>query len=100
MSTELFIVKRNKKGLFKLPDGRLVQTWDTPPGAMWRCDCHGEQGWLIRLPGEMNAWCTLSRTASGPWEVSGEALKLTVKPSINVVGSWHGFITDGVMTPA
>lgn len=35
----------------------------------------------------------------GPsWEMSGEGLALTLKPSINCVGccGWHGFLTDGV----
>jgi hypothetical protein len=102
MGTELFIVSRDEKSLFPLPDGRRVETYDLPPGAMWRCDCHNELGWLIMLPNNAGPWCTLA-TAGGTgnrWTVTGEPPKLTVKPSINSVGQWHGWITDGVMSPA
>lgn len=103
MPTELFIVKRDESGLFPLPDGRRVETYDVPPGAMWRCDCHDGSGWLISLPSQnegLRLWCTLQRTANGPWNVTGEAPKLTVSPSINCLepGGWHGFIVDGVIS--
>lgn len=64
-----------------------------------RCDCHEKRGWQIMLPGVV-PWCTLDRTSQGLWGVSGEAPKLTVTPSIHVIGGWHGWITDGVLTPA
>jgi hypothetical protein len=106
VSTKLFIVTREADGLFPLPDGRRVATHELPVGAMWRCDCHGEQGWLIRLPGGrsygdsqfINAWCTLEEVPSqGRWNVSGEAPNLTVTPSIHILGEggWHGYITNG-----
>ncbi len=34
----------------------------------------------------------------GGWTVTGSAELLTVSPSINCVGIYHGFITDGVIT--
>lgn len=106
MSTKLFIVTRDADGHFPLPDGSKVGTGDLPVGAMWRCDCHGEKGWLIRLPGGRdfsghhfgNIWCTLDEVpSSGRWNVSGEAPMITVTPSIHVLGDngWHGFITNG-----
>ena len=101
MGTELFIVSRDEKSLFLLPDGRHVETYDLPPGAMWRCECHNEPGWLIMLPNGAGLWCTLME-ASGTnqrWLVTGEAPSITVKPSINA-GQWHGWITNGVMDPA
>lgn len=83
---------------------------------MWRCDCHGELGWLIRLPGEdrwpdghvfANIWCTLLGKESGKgWEVTGDAPAITVSPSIHIrpgrgaPGEWHGFIRNGEVTPA
>lgn len=104
MGTKLFIVQRGKDGLFPLPDGRRVGTGDLPPGAMWRCSCHGELGWLIQLPDHAGPWCTLEE-ASGTnqrWEVTGEAPNLTVTPSIDASWGnppnehhWHGFITKG-----
>jgi hypothetical protein len=99
---ELFIVVRDAEGLFPLADGRRVETHDLPPGAMWRCDCHSELGWLVMLPNGAGPWCTLA-TAGGTgnrWTVTGDPPKITVKPSINDVGLWHGWITEGVMTPA
>ena len=35
---------------------------------------------------------------SGGWTVTGDAPKITVHPSINYVGSYHGYLTDGVIT--
>jgi len=40
--------------------------------------------------------------ASGRWNVSGDAPKLTVTPSIQIMGEggWHGFITNGEIVGA
>jgi hypothetical protein len=104
VSTKLFIVERDKDSLFTLPDGRKVKTFEVPPGGMWRCDCHGEKGWLISLPSrnpdpEWNRlWCTLDGAGDGKgWTVTGEAPNLTVSPSINCLepGGWHGHIVNG-----
>lgn len=49
-------------------------------------------------------FCVDSRTVSdgelGPdgWAVTGAAPTITVKPSIDAKGIWHGFLTDGVLT--
>lgn len=37
--------------------------------------------------------------AGAGWTVTGEPPNLTVKPSIDAVGYWHGFLTGGVLTP-
>lgn len=34
----------------------------------------------------------------GGWTVSGDLPNISVSPSINIVGSYHGFITNGVIT--
>lgn len=39
--------------------------------------------------------CTNSETG---WDVAGEAPNITVSPSINVVGTYHGFLQNGVLT--
>lgn len=33
----------------------------------------------------------------GGWSVTGEAPNITVSPSINMVGRWHGFLTAGIL---
>lgn len=112
MNTKLFIVSRDEAGLFTLDDGSKVDTHDAPAGAMWKCQCHGERGWMIRMPGNDTwpnghvwplTWCTLlGDEQDRKWAVSGEAPNLTVTPSIHinpgngpVRGEWHGFITNG-----
>jgi hypothetical protein len=45
--------------------------------------------------------CSSPEIAAGGgegWSVSGEPPKVTVTPSINIVGRYHGWITDGVIT--
>jgi len=32
------------------------------------------------------------------WNVSGELPRISVTPSIHVIGRYHGFVTDGVLT--
>ena len=97
-------------------------------GMMWRYldgDDEGRECWWIILPSHPDqgtpghpselSWRTTDRASSPPhgmWDVSGVAPQLTVTPSIDVErwvmkggarvheGSyWHGFITDGVLTP-
>lgn len=40
------------------------------------------------------AWAGGTHQGEG-WEVSGEAPKITVSPSIHIVGSWHGYLENG-----
>jgi len=61
---------------------------------------------LVALPGDSRPHClhapTLGSGGWGPsgWQVSGELPRLTVSPSIHVVGVWHGWLRDGVLVPA
>ncbi len=32
------------------------------------------------------------------WTVTGEAPNITVSPSINMIGIWHGWLRDGVLS--
>jgi hypothetical protein len=41
-----------------------------------------------------------SNSLGAYWTVAGEAPFLTVTPSINVLGVWHGFITNGQLVDA
>jgi hypothetical protein len=34
----------------------------------------------------------------GGWQVSGDAPNITMTPSINIVGSYHGYLQNGVIT--
>lgn len=34
----------------------------------------------------------------GGWKVSGTAPQMTLEPSINIVGSYHGYLRDGVIS--
>lgn len=36
--------------------------------------------------------------AYGGWQVTGEAPNITVVPSIHLVGRYHGFLTNGVLS--
>jgi hypothetical protein len=90
--------------------------WDAlQVGDMWRVpkdDFEGRECWYIVLPsigeyaskaGALNTWHTTARSsndAEGMWEVTGEPPNITVRPSINVMGDWHGWITDGELVPA
>lgn len=60
--------------------------------------------WVV-LPGVhgLYPFCVHSpATREGPagegWTVTGDAPMITVSPSINVVGSYHGWIQNGVIT--
>ena len=37
-------------------------------------------------------------TSEDGWQVLGEPPRITVRPSINIVGGWHGYITAGVIS--
>jgi hypothetical protein len=97
-------------------------------GMMWRYpagDVEGRECWWIVLPSDdprigtpghpsRLTFLTTERAADPPhemWEVTGEPPNITVHPSIDVMaydkttnerdGSyWHGWIKDGVMSPA
>lgn len=108
MSTQLHVVERPRD-----EDGTPDDWWGLAddPGAMWRVpewDKDGRECWAIALPNRAGIWWTTYRAGdntNGPlWDVTGEPPNITVKPSINAGENdtphgWHGFITDGVMTP-
>lgn len=88
--------------------------WDGPPGAMIRAPWRDYEGrppaWVIFLPNG-TWWCTNDRAALrtetsklGPyWDVTGDAPRLTVMPSIddrNPERPWHGWVRDGELVKA
>lgn len=56
---------------------------------------------VIRLPGPVDVCLDRAVDDAGGhgWVVRGEAPRITVAPSVNVLGVYHGFIRDGVVTP-
>lgn len=58
---------------------------------------------FVHLPGGVD-FCVDSRPTrggrldDGGWEVTGEAPHITVSPSISILGVYHGFIREGVVT--
>jgi hypothetical protein len=54
---------------------------------------------LVMMP-NLEVFC-VDAAVSGEWRgwvVSGEAPRITVSPSINLVGRYHGFLRDGVIS--
>ena len=81
---------------------RDVPEPDRPVGAVWPAEYDGESGYLVMLPGgdpwhtRMPSWQTKKRwTVTMP---SGDPLHMTVSPSIDIEGGWHGWIKDGVIS--
>lgn len=101
------------------PDGKFYQLRDNPPGATWNADWFPDEGpngqysgpdgkvWRVMLPGGME-WIIYSHSSQdgpngerlkGPkWTVQGIVPKITAQPSINCVGYYHGYITDGIIS--
>lgn len=97
-------------------DDAPIGFWRDPAwwGCMWRdpdCDLPDRESWFIVLPNCAGGWSTTNRAsirhndgtiehAGGClWTVTGTPPKITVTPSIDAGPYWHGWITDGVMTP-
>jgi hypothetical protein len=101
------------------PDGNLYELRESPPGATWHADWFPDEGpngrwtgpdgkvWCVMLPGGWE-WVIYSHSRSdgpdgkrvdGPkWNVQGTIPQITVTPSINCVGHYHGFVTGGVIS--
>lgn len=92
---------------------------DTRPGDMWFCaeylthfperlssyyarNNSGREPLMVVLPSG-DWWmldgmaCSDGKTHGDGWKVAGTPPRITVKPSINLVGRWHGFLQDGVL---
>ena len=72
--------------------------WDVPGAMWWGVDGDGKRIWMVALPGGAVFTSEHIATDGGRWAVSGEPPNITVSPSINVEGIYHGFIRDGVIT--
>lgn len=89
------------------PDGKLYALLDKdlPPGAMWEApwlrDWIGPDGksLIVRLPSGSDFTVDGPSEADGRWTRIGIPPRITVDPSINEIGRYHGHIKDGVITP-
>lgn len=101
----------NEERLYRgAPDGKLYVMRDLPPGAIWRATWMedispnpyaGPDGrvWAMMMPSG-DEWLIYGpATGGGKWTVTGELPKITVHPSIHQIGSYHGFVRDGIVTP-
>lgn len=94
MSIALRIIERPRPGEDEIQPGDM---WRYPEG-----DEDGIECWAIYLPNQGGTWCTTDREGGTGhrWEVTGTPPRITVRPSLNALGHWHGWITDGVMDGA
>ncbi len=57
---------------------------------------------MVILPGRhvflIDGKCWSGGEAYGGWQVTGDAPNITVQPSINIGGSYHGWLVNGVLS--
>jgi hypothetical protein len=107
MSWPCYLVEANFYAyLFRLPGESewTLQRSDLRPGAMW-LDEDGEL--CVILPGGGSEWNVdrgrkyneqkPSRNLPA-WTRTGDLPKVTATPSINAIGTYHGWLRDGVLT--
>jgi len=91
------------------PDGKLYRLRELPPGAIWRAtwmeEIHNNpyaapdgKVWALMMPSGMEWLVYGPASGGGKWSVQGELPKITASPSIHQVGSYHGYVRDGVVT--
>lgn len=84
-----------------LPGGAIREAWwlGVAQGAAHR----GPDGkaYLLRLPAGNIDWSIYGPASDSDmyWTITGTLPNITVSPSVNAEGIWHGWIKDGVMEP-
>jgi hypothetical protein len=78
-----------------------VEGRDEYAGADHLANRRGQHLLIVETPG--GAWVVDGRsfdgTTYGPgWVRTGEPPRVTVTPSVNIVGAYHGYLRDGVLT--
>lgn len=104
-----YIVKPIRGNIFEL-DGRKVTIQELKPGACWLDD--GDlyvllpncEEWPVDLGRRQNA-SRLARDPEGAaknrlpeWRWTGTLPNITITPSVNCVGRYHGWVQNGVVT--
>jgi hypothetical protein len=89
--------------IYRAVDGRECTLRDAPPGAMWYADwfhLKGPDGRTLTVQTPAGEWCIDGYATGGgrPWTRTGTPPLVTVTPSINFVGRYHGWLKDGVLT--
>lgn len=106
--------------LWKLPSGKIVGFDELPVGAMWFdacCECgrgaecphaNEERELCVKMPGGSNGsiWNidqgkNIKARGGNPhavWIREGEPPNVTVTPSINWIGHYHGWLHGGILT--
>ena len=77
---------------WKLADGTIVQIDGLRPGAMWFDD---DCGLCVLLPCKI-IWHP--DRSDRTWKRTGDPPNVTITPSINAVGTYHGYLTNGALT--
>lgn len=88
------------------PDGKLYVCRAFPPGAMWTVDWldsslyKGPDGkvWNLMLPGGVEWLVYGPAVGGGKWDVQGVPPSITVSPSINCEGVYHGHVKQGLVS--
>ena len=62
---------------------------------MVQCPGVGRHGWPFCVDQVENGHVS----DGAGWTVTGVAPNITLVPSVNAIGAWHGFITGGVIDP-
>ena len=71
----------------------------TKPGAMWFEEIKGRRVWVVVLPCR-DLFYQDQQTSDGrnAWTCTGEPPNVTVNPSINYVGLYHGWLRNGELS--
>jgi hypothetical protein len=87
---------------YPLPDGREVEFQDLPVGAMWtepaERTARGIDSLAVLLPGRVIWRMDDSGTNGFLWTRSGNPPEVTMFPSINFVGIYHGWLRNGILS--
>lgn len=90
-------------------DGKLYRLKDLPPGAIWRAPwlegiknnayaAPDGKVWALKMPSGGEWLIYGPSSGGGKWSVQGTLPRITALPSIHEVGSYHGYVRDGVIT--
>ncbi len=105
-----YMVEKLKDRMFRLASGEIVTWSQLAPGAMWVEKWSDEPDHLVvKLPGGCagNEWDIdkgrlLNAAKAGrslpAWTRTGDPPNVTVTPSINWVGMYHGHLQNGTLT--
>lgn len=101
----------NEERLYRgIPTGKLHTLRTLPPGAIWRAKWLEDispnpyagpdsKVWALMMPSGSEWLIYGPASGGGKWTVEGALPNITVAPSIHQVGSYHGFVKAGVITP-